>query len=83
MAPSTFRTKTAKPCKVRRKKRSKEVAPKEFVVMNQNGEFFSGFERGKFRWSLFLDEAKSLERVEQFETIKRLEPMMDLIYDYT
>lgn len=51
--------------------------------MNQNGEFFSGFERGKFKWSLFINEAKPLERVEQFETIKRLEPLMDLIYDYT
>ncbi len=51
--------------------------------MNQNGEFFSGFECGKFKWSPFITEAKSLERVEQFETIKRLEPLMDLIYDYT
>lgn len=51
--------------------------------MNQNGEFFSGFERGRFRWSPFITEAKALERVEQFETIKRHEPLMDLIYDYT
>lgn len=51
--------------------------------MNQNGEFFSGFERGSFKWSPNLNEARQLDRIEQFETIKRHEPLMDLIYDYT
>jgi hypothetical protein len=50
--------------------------------MNQNGEYFSGFERGKFRWSVLLNEAKPLDRVEQCETIIRHEPLMDIIYDY-
>jgi hypothetical protein len=54
----------------------------KLIVMNQNGEYFSGFERGKFRWSVLLNEAKPLDRVEQCETIIRHEPLMDIIYDY-
>ncbi len=50
--------------------------------MNQNGEYFSGFERGRFKWSFSLNEAKPLDRVEQCETIIRHEPLMDIIYDY-
>jgi hypothetical protein len=50
--------------------------------MNQNGEYFSGFERGKFKWSFLLSDAKHLERVEQCQTIIRNEPLMEIVYDY-
>jgi hypothetical protein len=50
--------------------------------MNQNGEFFAGYQRGHFKWSLTYSEAKPLDYIEQFDTIKKHEPLMDIIYDY-
>lgn len=50
--------------------------------MNQTGEFFAGFEKGHFKWSPFIQDAKPLEYIEQFETIRKFEPQMDLVYDY-
>lgn len=50
--------------------------------MNQTGEFFAGFEKGYFKWSPSIQEARTLEHIEQFDTIKKFEPQMDLIYDF-
>lgn len=51
--------------------------------MNSDGNYFAGFYKGGFKWSSELVEARVLERVEQFHTIQRHEPLMELIYDYT
>lgn len=50
--------------------------------MNEFGEFFSGMKGGYFMWSPSMADAKPLERIEQFNTVKRHEPLMELIYDY-
>lgn len=50
--------------------------------MNQNGEYFAGFQYGYFKWSLDYSQARTLERVEQCEFIKKYEPLMEIIYDY-
>ncbi len=78
----TSQIKTAKSYKRKQKKKSKEIALKRFIVMNQNGEFFAGYQRGHFKWSLTYSEAKPLDYIEQFDTIKKHEPLMDIIYDY-
>lgn len=33
---------------------------KGYIIMNEDGLFFAGFEYGKFKWSLFEEEAKPL-----------------------
>lgn len=78
---STPQVKTSK-SSTRRKRSRKENQIREFIVMNEFGEFYSGMKRGYFAWSPNMADAKPLERVEQFNTIKRHEPLMELIYDY-
>lgn len=50
--------------------------------MNHNGEYFSGFYKGYFKWSRDYEEAKHLTYIEQFNTIVKYEPLMELVYDY-
>lgn len=66
----------------KKKKRGKASAPREFVIMNEFGEFFSGMRVGKFVWSPNIKDAKPLQNIEQFHTVERHEPLMELIYEY-
>lgn len=50
--------------------------------MNQNGEFFAGFQSGWFKWSPSLLDARELDNIDQYNTIRRHEPLMDMICDY-
>lgn len=50
--------------------------------MNQNGEFFSGFYKGYFKWSPDQCDAKQLSNTAQVATIQRHEPSMELIYEF-
>ena len=43
-----------------KRKYRKYVAPELYVVMNQNGEVFTGIKRGKFQYSSDWSEAKPL-----------------------
>ncbi len=78
---TTSRVKTSKQS-VKKKKRKPKDLTREFVVMNEFGEFFSGMRKGYFYWSPNMADAKPLERIEQFNTIKRHEPLMEMIYEY-
>ena len=55
---------------------------RNLVVMNQNGEYFSGFHRGYFKWSLNYSDAKYVESKEQVDTIIKHSPLMEIVYDY-
>lgn len=50
--------------------------------MNQNGEFFAGFYRGWFKWSINIAEAKEIDTTAQYSTIRRHEPLMDMVCEY-
>lgn len=78
---TTSQVKTSKRS-VKKKKRKPKDHIREFVVMNEFGEFFSGMKGGYFAWSANLADAKPLERVEQFHTIEKHEPLMELIHEY-
>lgn len=50
--------------------------------MNQDGKFFSGFERGYYKWSDDIGGARHLDCEGQLATIKRHEPLMEIIHEY-
>lgn len=72
---------TLKPYKKKRGKKQSEQE-KSLIVMNQNGEFFSGFYKGYFKWSPDQCDAKQLSNTAQVATIQRHEPSMELIYEF-
>ena len=78
---TTSQVKTSKQS-VKKKKRKPKDPIREFVVMNEFGEFFSCIKGGHFVWSPNMADAKPLERIEQFHTIEKHEPLMELIYEY-
>jgi len=82
MDNSISQKKTAKPYKKRQKRNLSEVV-RNIIVMNHNGDFFSGFERGHFKWSPKLGDAKPLDSIDQYDFIKTHEPFMEVIYEYT
>lgn len=79
--PSTFQKKITRQYKKKPKKKQEDQV-RRFIVMNQNGEFFSGFANGSFKWSLSTKDARELDSIEQFKTIQRHEPLMEVVYDY-
>lgn len=50
--------------------------------MNHNGEYFAGYFGGYFKWSKDYLDARPLNYIEQFNTIVKFEPAMELIYEY-
>jgi hypothetical protein len=64
-------------------RRKKWIPPQRFLVISEEG-YFSGLHNGgKFRWSFDINDAKPLNYIEQFETIKKgyigKEIILDLI----
>jgi len=56
---------------------------REFIVMNSNLEYFCGtIYGGQLVWDSDYNEAKPLDRIEKFETIKRMCYGEELILDY-
>lgn len=48
--------------------------PKQFIVLNQDAEVWVGLLGGKPVFSTDIDEAKPLDRVEQFERLQQVHP---------
>jgi hypothetical protein len=42
-------------------KRSKYIAPERYIVVNQDGEVFTGLKGGRFQYSLDWSKAKPLD----------------------
>ena len=62
----------------------KKSTPKErdFIIMNEDGEFYVGIIYGQLAWSTDRKEAKPFDDLAKFEGMKRWYPQKEIVYDY-
>lgn len=63
-------------------KKQKEPKPKEFIMMNEDGEFYAGMVYGQLYWSIDRRDAKPFDDIAKYEGMKRWYPQKEIIYEF-